>query len=655
MTEKRAVQIGIPVGVTILFYKLTITDIVERIVSRLFFNSGIVIYILGLCVFGITTLLVTYNEKVYSFCARNLITIVLSEFFLFLINDMYEKEKTFTNESLEKAYYQINKYLLCAIVLVAALIMIGLINVELSKIKGIALTFAALISIIFTLTAFYTPSLMMNDYQRVHNGEVFTQIYNLCMEEPYGRTQYGIYGHYGIFYYFVFKIIGLEINSFIILQMCLGGVAIILSVYVIYRRVNNTIIAVCSCFLLCILWGANFSYSTVTYQALVREWPLIVMDAFVVLVGKRGLLKNKRRTYAVLAGYFISALNIIWNTEMGIVSAITWAFTCVLINKDRSENIVKNKVVIFAKGSMINVAGICASFMGAFLLANVFNVCVMQGHLFSISTFLIPFISSSPFMTESLVLPLAGGNVPWIWVLLMGVVVLSPSISNAFTDASNDEYVVDGAIAVTMLGGMVYFVNRPAIGCLYVVAIQGAILLGILFDRIIEARNCIRYAVDYGHENRVKENIMKSVVFFIAIIMSGLLVITVLRIYEVRSNNAVLDYSAEDLLSVIRDSITRDTPAVGLGTSIIYASLGWDTGYHLADEVFHTREAVDKFEQALLDGSSKIVCKYNIDVYNNGSYWDYDMWTILNEKYSIRELGSLSDVSVYLYLSERKQ
>lgn len=640
MVEKIVKSTTISFIVIGLYFDIMLTDWGRNVVLNIAKSYDIFIYCSGVLLFFCVLIAFIKIIPLYNMIDKNFLEILFISIGLFVFNDLFETAKEVTLQSVDTSYYLINKFILIGLVLIFSCIVYRFREYNLNNIWCVLVM---LFSIIVSGVRMWSPNIAQNSYQIVHNDAVYSQIYNLIMGEPYSESQFGIYGHYGILYKLIFlRKEWFSVKKFTIVQMVLIGICIACFSYVCFKTIRNKLLRIIILLCLALLWGGKMTYSTLTYQAFVRIFPIATSLAFVTGLKNQQGNNNILKTVTAI---MICTIGIIWNLEFGVVATIGCAFFFA------HEEILANKSLF--KTILNSIVYLSACIFNSYFLTCLFNVVVMHGAMLRMKNYLIPYFNDRNYITDSLQISLQKGNIPWVWVLIICLILIVPSFTEILTKKKifEDDYVIISTMAVMTLGAMTYYINRSAAGCLWIIYPMGVTLLGVFTDRIISIKvaefkwNMIAYHFINGIQ-------ILSIVFICAfstcVGMELFSSLTKQDAFAYKKDNQV-----EMLLNRL-DQLPQNTNGLGVGVDLLYSYGNRDTGYHLTDAAYMTIDAARAFEEALLDGNDKVVCMKTIDSYAEKGIIDFEIMDKLSSVYKNFELIGEIDDYRYVYLNNRE-
>ena len=160
----------------------------------------------------------------------------------------------------------------------------------------------------------------------------------------------------------------------------------------------------------------------------------------------------------------------------------------------------------------------------------------------------------------------------------------------------------------------------------FICYMQGIALLAMLVDGIyvLSSKN--------NRDNVYIYQFLKGFTGCGLFLLYGIMVFTCI---DVTYGNTKRAYSYEtnggQLMAVIRNKVTKDTPALGMGATLIYSQLGWDSYYHLTDAIYQTEEGIAAYRTILLDGKVKILYLDQVSKYVDAGLFDKSIMFKMDE------------------------
>lgn len=428
---------------------------------------------------------------------------------------------------------------------------------------------------------FYTPAVFLRDEaDRLHMDAYFNSIYNVLHGSPYTENTTSIYGHYAILYKFPMKLLGGDLIDFILLNSLIGALCFLAMFLALHFVVKNN--------LLRILGAIAMTFPVLAMRSGIywQLWPhrILFMSLMFCYAGFCIRYRKLNRLTCIL-GYVLSMLGILWNTESGLFCAAAWAGFWIL----RLFCDSRKKITSVISGSLMHLAGIAVSFLGAYAIVEIYNLA-SGGTVTNIREFLFPLLQSS-YMDGLLRVDLPSFPAAYMAVLVLFFLAAAWGISHMRWLKRNQDISSIQVLlpcfaffaAVLSLGQITYFINRAAYHNLEICHLPAVLLLCLLGEK----------GMDTFRSFRLKnlKQIPGIKIFYGAFTVVSLVVLltictgnfiqyglnTSLRA-ELHNKQDINDFAAH-----VAAHIPENTYAFGIGVPEIYAILRWDTQCYTLD------------------------------------------------------------------------
>ena len=330
-------------------------------------------------------------------------------------------------------------------------------------------------------------SLLYINVVDLHHGVAYLEsIVNAYHGVPYNIYTTGIYGHYGIFYGLILRLIRGNTQTLMHLVALSGALCAAACVYTIHVLTTKNYIRVTAAFT-SILTVSVLRYSNYWQVQPHRVlFPLLTV-AFVAATARRNAFTWQR----MVGGFVLCAAAIVWNTESGMFCLAAFAL-CWLVHLWqrtgwRDAGMWKKYLVLGG--------GTAASFAGALLFVNLYNLICGGGFIFK--DFFFPLFLGS-YMNDSLRWDMPGIIQAWIAVLLLFFLLLGLGLYHTRFIRPNGKsfdrfapvYVV---LAVVSLLNFSYYANRAAYFNLDICCQTAAIAMALFADKFLSDWRGIRH------------------------------------------------------------------------------------------------------------------------------------------------------------------
>ena len=412
-----------------------------------------------------------------------------------------------------------------------------------------------------------------------HGYAYYNSVYNVLHGVPYSGEVTSIYGHYALFFLLPMKLLGGSMRAFILLQALLSAFASLLAFATLKMLVKNRLLQVLGAIAISfVLLGMRAGYYW-------QVWPHRILFPVILLFYVTLTLKKGKLNFLTgLIAYIICTLAIIWNTETGLVLALSLAVLRIsLAFADPKKGILARGVRI-----LFQIGGVAVSFAGAYLLVNLYNL-LCGGTRNTIREFLIP-LTSSDYVTDILHLDLPLYPSAYMVELLlfaMGV-VLGLAEWRCF-HRKDAEVTVTWQnqlilfLSVSALGRLIYYMNRPAYHNLDCCHYSAVILLAYFAQYVMQSLGTKRLA--RLNEGTFSEMSRGMISFFCLAAVFFMAIGTVVQYGE---NNYLKEGyrdtdSLQTYLADFAAAVPENTFAFGMNVPLLYSYLHWDTGYYGMD------------------------------------------------------------------------
>lgn len=420
----------------------------------------------------------------------------------------------------------------------------------------------------------YMPNYLEAD--PLHGHAYYVSLYNVVHGRAYDDLFTSMYGHYAIFFKWPLKLIGNgNIQDAALLIAILGGLAAFLCMLVIHRFCKNSVVRIL---------GAVASVLPVVGLRLNNYWqvqPHRILFSAIFLAYAVWYLDRRSRGKAI-GGYLLAVLAIVWNTETGVVCALSWAaLQCYLyLDVHRFWSL---KSFGFYGLQVLVAAG---SFLGAYGFVNLYNL-IHGGTWNSLRTFLYPLLTEE-YMTGYLRtnLPTVAGEYMVVLVVFLSAFVWSMLRNRVLnpedTNASSRKHQLVFFAAILGLGQITYYINRAEYFNLDIIYVIFVILACIFLETAITGQS-----FDGWKEKSWKEITKINTALVMTVILTALSLATLVQgghQLNIRAQNGSQDMeSVYAFLEELKKDVPINTFGFGQGVPELYSLMGWDTRCHVID------------------------------------------------------------------------
>jgi len=388
---------------------------------------------------------------------------------LFFINETdIAPEQSLDSKALIRNYFSFPLWF--TITAVGVLICLFLLrNQPKDETRRIRTAIRVIISILFTLgtaVQFYAPNIFMDVQGGTYHSHAYTNsIINTCWLIPYSEHNQALYGHYGILFMPALKalhsILGIDnLTGIFLVSAIIAGVSILLFAWVLNYFAKNEII-----FYLGIFSIGEYYFMLMQGGVFLQVHPHRMI--FPIIMAALALWEyRKAKKYNVLAILLI-ALSIVWSTEVGLVIMVAFALYRWVQGIMDGKRFLPAKILKLLPQILFFIV---VPFVISYIIVNGYNIAV-GGELLDIKEFLFPLISERGYISD-IELPLPDVTHAWIGtsILFLGTVwVAARPILFPRENENPKDRPFYFLLGVMSLGLMLYYINRPVEGSLFII------------------------------------------------------------------------------------------------------------------------------------------------------------------------------------------
>ncbi len=443
-----------------------------------------------MCAFFVVVMLLSYQifvrkksrinpamERVWSISAPVFLVIWM---ILFYINETHADHPLDSN-ALIRRYFPFPLWITLMIAGVAVLLL--LLRRESGKPgSGIRKKVRLVVSLIFTLgvsVQFYAPNIFQDIQGGTYHSHAYTNsIINVCWLIPYGEDMECLYGHYGILYMPVLKLLHKcfhvdYLTGIFIVAAALAGISILLFLYILNFFAKSDVIYYLGMFAIgeeyfMLMQGGV--YLQVHPHRMI--FPMIMM-ALALWEYKKG------KKYDIVAICFIT-LSFVWSTEVGLVIMCSFAFYRWI------RRIMDGRPFSLCKGLLlIRELAVYAllPFGLSYLLINGYNL-LAGGMVLDFKEFMFPLVSDRNYI-DMIELTLPDVTHAWAGGTILFMGAITPALFQIFWPDKRESglkpfYFLLGLMSLML---MLYYINRPAEGSMFIILFLMLILQAIILQK----------------------------------------------------------------------------------------------------------------------------------------------------------------------------
>ncbi len=348
--------------------------------------------------------------------------------------------------------------------------------------SGIRKAVRVVVSLLFTAgvsVQFYAPNIFQDIQGGTYHSHAYTNsIIHACWLIPYSEDLECLYGHYGILYMPVLKFLHKcfhvdYLTGIFIVAAVLAGISILLFLYILNYFAKNDII-----FYLGMLAIGEQYFMLMQGGVYLQVHPHRMI--FPMLLLALALLEYKKGKRYDLAAVFFITLSFVWSTEVGLVIMCSFAFYRWI------GRIMDGKVFSLQKGLML-IRELAVYFLLPFVLSyiiiNGYNL-LAGGGILDFQEFMFPLISDRDYI-DMIELTLPDVTHAWIGTAILFMGAAAPALYEVFWPAQKEKglksfYFLLGLMSLML---MLYYINRPAEGSMFIILFFMLIWQGIILQK----------------------------------------------------------------------------------------------------------------------------------------------------------------------------
>ena len=448
-----------------------------------------------------------------------------------------------------------------------------------------------LLSVVVQGYLLYCPNYLADDLP--HVDAYSNSIINAVRFAPYEEFNLSIYGHYGIIYILpvkLFAFLGFNEWEAVTLSISLVGMLVMaLECWIFSEILDNDIVYIIA--LLANLVPSLQLYETQYYQVQPHRY----LFQAVILAGCLWTLKHPGVGKIKKFIWFLCAVAMVWNVEIGVISAAVWCLCNIYISATQ-----RGKYDL--RDMFKNVLFILFAFILAWGMVNIYNI-IVGGDLVSIYSFIYPLGLNDSYSVEALSTELLKPTSGYFLVILLFLTLIGYHFDEIKLNKLSQKTLMVVLTCVMGLGVFAYYINRTASTNAAIVCFEVVLLLALSYERIQESflkkqnngEPVIRYRVYLG----VTMLILASMVLA-STISTG-------KTLYLKSEGSQETYTIEEFVDAVDERLPDGTVAFGKGVSLLFSYMDRTTGIYITDWADMNQEAEDYLIQMLKEASPEYI------------------------------------------------
>ncbi len=473
----------------------------------------------------------------------------------------------------------------------------------------LALTISILFALVLVFYYSFIPNLYNQSIWEIHHyNAVVQQIYNVAFNEPYTWESSGIYGHYAIFMWPFLKLFGhgpVTINLLIVAGALISEAAF---AAVVCKVTKNNILRAAAVLAGCTVFLGRFYGAYIPTRIL---WPMLILAYILYVDGSAGARKKPYLFWGL--GYILCGIGITWSTDSGIVATVAYSIS-IWLRVWRDELPFSKRAL---KTYGLTLLGCAGAILLMIAIINIYNLLCGGPLVFEECFFPMlggeGYVSALQIQAEQT----ENGSLPTI---VFVVSIITGMLSLRFIGACKTDRLSLAFCSLMGLGQSYYYFNRAAAGwgCVkpYLI-LCAAFIAGFAWEKGGAAKNL--YVAAKRASGISSVIILSAMIFTLCYYSPSFL-----------SDKAeylnVMD-SFNELCETVEQEVPKDTYAFGYLTQDVYASLGWDPGYHYRDSSDMFGYGIENVYAEMGEQDRLLVTKSNY----NGMIQEFSGFTIVKE------------------------
>lgn len=434
---------------------------------------------------------------------------------------------------------------------------------------------------VITSAMFYAPNIFRDIQGGTYHSHAYTNsILNVCWMIPYYENMQSLYGHYAIFYMPVLKVLHrfLQIDyltGIFMVTAVIAGISILLFAFVLNYFAKHDVI-----YYLGLLAIGEEYFMLMQGGVYMQVHPHRMI--FPVLILALALMEHKKgKNYNAIAIPVI-ALSMVWSTEVGLVIMMAFALYRWVQAVMDGEHLSVRKMLLLVQKLVIFAL---IPFFIAYLIVYGYNM-LAAGMGLSIKEFLFPLISDRGYI-GNIELELPNVTHAWIGAAVLFLSVFALTLLQILfpqkKDSENKPFYL--LLSVMSLGLMLYYINRPTEGSMFIVLFTMLILQAIILEKTQQVYK--EWKEDgkgmFGNPDRSFFLALRVITVLILFVMAFDSVYSMPKAWKTAEETIWQTDDLKEFVQYIWVQVPPDATAFGEGVPEIMAMIDRDTHLHTTE------------------------------------------------------------------------
>ncbi|MBQ9143203.1 MAG: hypothetical protein IJX63_15660 [Lachnospiraceae bacterium] len=449
------------------------------------------------------------------------------------------------------------------------------------KMRKVIRFIVAIAFTVVTSVQFYAPNIFQDVQGGTYHSHAYTNsVMNVCWLIPYSEDMQALYGHYAIFYMPVLKalhkFLAIDyLTGFFAMTAVIAGISILLFVYVIDYFAKDDVIFYLAMFAI----GEEY-FMLMQGGVYLQVHPHRMI--FPILMTALALLEYKKQKQYHVVAIILIACSVVWSTEVGLVIMLAFSMYRWIWRIMDGNALTISKVLMLIRELLFFAV---IPFVIAYAIVTGYNL-IAGGEILDLQEFLFPLISDRNYI-DNIELPLPDVTHAWIgasalFLSMVGFGVLEIFFPDGKEKGKMPFYFY---IGVMSLGLMLYYINRPVEGSVFII-----LFLMLLIQTII-LQKCQEIYLARKQETQMVAQKPESF-WFLSLRVVTTFILFVMAFDSLYSMPKALKTSAEtiwkreelqDFAEYIWVQVPPDAKAFGEGVPELYSMIDRDTHLHTTE------------------------------------------------------------------------
>ena len=342
----------------------------------------------------------------------------------------------------------------------------------------------AVIALLFTVATsvqFYAPNIFQDIQGGTYHSHAYTNsIINVCWLIPYSKNMESLYGHYAILYMPILKLLHRffhidYLTGIFIVSAVLAGISILLFVYILDYFAKDDLIFYLAMFAI----GEEY-FMLMQGGVFLQVHPHRMI--FPIALAALALWEHKTQKKHSLLAICLTTLSFVWSTEVGIVTMLSFALFRWIQHVMDGEALSIRKIILLVREIAVYVL---LPFGLSGIIINGYNL-LAGGDILDFGEFMFPLISDRGYI-DNIELPLPDATHAWAGaaILFLGAVCIA-LFQVLFPDEKKENRGLKSfwfLLGIMSLGLMLYYINRPVEGCMFIIMFTMLILQASILQK----------------------------------------------------------------------------------------------------------------------------------------------------------------------------